>query len=81
MRILDEDNDRSLKRITLFLTTDEANSLYNQLGKLISKPKTHHFHVGEDGYGDEREITVAIYSSSNISEFDARSRKLIEQNE
>lgn len=81
MRILDQNNDRSLKRITLFLTNDEANSLYNHLGKLISKPKTHHIHVGEEGYGDETEITIAIYSSSDISKFDERSRKLIEKDE
>jgi hypothetical protein len=79
MRILDEDNDRSLKRITLFLTADEANSLYNQLGKLLSKPKTHHLHVEDENF--EREITLAIYSASDLLKFDERSRKLIEKDE
>ena len=79
MRILDNANVRPIKQITLYLTMDEAKSLYNQLDKLISKPKIHHIHVEDESF--EREITVAIYTDSNISEFDERSRRLIEKDE
>lgn len=79
MRILDNANDRPIKQITLYLTMDEAKSLYNQLDKLISKPKIHHIHVEDESF--EKEITVSIYTDSNISEFDERSRRLIEKDE
>ena len=79
MRILDNANVRPIKQITLYLTMDEAKSLYNQLDKLISKPKIHHIHFEDESF--EREITVAIYTDSNISEFDERSRRLIEKDE
>lgn len=79
MRILDSINDRPLKRIALILTADEAQSLLNQLGKLISKPKIHHIHVEDEAF--EREITLAIYTEANISQLDERTRKLIEKDE
>ena len=79
MRILNEDSDCSVKRVCLYLTRMEAESLFEQLGKLISKPKKHHFHVEDENF--EREITVAIYSETNISEYDERSARLIEKDE
>ena len=79
MRILDDDNDRPIKHVMVFLTIQEAQSLYQQLGVLISKRETHHIHVEDDD--NKREMTIAIYSLSNISQFDEQSRKLIEENE
>jgi hypothetical protein len=79
MRILNEVTDQPIKRVALYLTIDEAKSLLTQLDGLISKPKRHHIHV-EDA-SNEREITVAIYSGSNLSQFDERSRRLIEKDE
>lgn len=79
MRILDYGNDRPLKQVALFLTMDEAKSLYEQLGDLISKPKLHHVHIEDDSF--TREITIAIYTPSNLSPFDERTRKLIERDE
>ena len=77
MRIIDSIDDHPLKRVTLFLMMDEAKSLRDQLGDLISNPKLHHAHIEDDSF--TREITIAIYTPSNLSHFDERSRKLIEK--
>ncbi len=79
MRIIDDINDRPLKQVTLLLTPDEANSLHKQLGDLMSKPKIHHIHVEDEKF--EKEIMVLIYTPSNISDFDERTRRLIEKDE
>jgi len=77
MRILDEANDRSMKRVSLYLTPEEARSLLLQLEKLLATPKIHHIHSTDEGL--QREITVAVYTRLNLQEFDERSRKLIER--
>jgi len=79
MRILDYVHDRPLKQVTIYLTPDEAKSLYKQLGDLISKPKLPHAHIEDDSF--TREITIAIYTPANISQFGERSRRLIEKDE
>lgn len=77
MRILDETNDRSLKGVSLFLTPEEAESMLAQLGALVSRTRRHHVHIEDED--SEREITIAIYTESNVSQFDRRSRLLIEE--
>lgn len=79
MRILDDNTDRTIKQVSVYLTLDEAKSLLSQLNDLIAKPKIHHIHVQDAGF--EREVTIAIYSTSNLSNFDERSIKLIEKDE
>ncbi len=79
MKILDDEGNRPLKRVSLFLTRDETISLLKQLEGLISKHRRHHVHVEDENF--EREITIAIYTESNISKFDERSRRLIEKDE
>jgi len=79
MKILNEINDSPIKHVTLFLTPDEAKSLIKQIGDLLAKPKLHHVHIEDEDF--EREITVVVYTPSNISTFDERSRKLIEKDE
>lgn len=79
MRILDETSDRAIKRVTIFLTVDEAKSLANQLGKLLAKPSTHHIHIEDEAF--ETEVTLAVYTRSSIDQFDERSRQLIERDE
>lgn len=77
MRILDEDTNSAIKRVSLFLTREEAESLRKQLDTLIAKPKNHHVHVEDESF--EREITIAMYSKGDVSQFDERSRRLIEK--
>jgi hypothetical protein len=79
MRLIDEVNNHALKQVTLFLTIEEASSLVKQVADLLVKPKLHHVHIEDDEF--KREITVAIYTSSNMSQFDERSRKIIEKDE
>lgn len=38
MRILDEDNDRAIKSVSLYLTLSEARELLSDLENLISNP-------------------------------------------
>ena len=79
MRILDVTHERPLKQVGIYLTTEEAKSLCKQLSDLISKPKRHHVHIEDDSF--TREITIAIYTPSNLSQFDELSRRLIESDE
>ena len=75
MRILDEDNDKALSRITLYLTKAEAVELRDSLNLLLENPHGRHEHVSSSDY--RKELTACIYDSDGIEEFDARSQRLI----
>jgi hypothetical protein len=75
MRILDKTTDKSANNICLYLTLDEANQLRDFLSELIEDPNQHHTHV--EDFDSEKELTVAVYTESNLHQFDARSRRLI----
>ena len=68
MTIINKDDCLTLNRVTLLLTMKEAKSLQSQLGELISKPKIRDVHIGN--MNSEGEISVAIYTESNISQYD-----------
>jgi len=55
------------------MTKEEMLELSGYLEGLATNPIGHHFHFDTDG----KEITGAIYTDSNIDEFDERSRELI----
>jgi hypothetical protein len=76
LRILDEDNDRSISRITLFLSRQEAVNLSTALAALLEGPSGRHEHVDSDDFS--KELTVCIYAPSDLSGFNDRSKKLIE---
>jgi hypothetical protein len=76
MRIYDADTDKKVNRITLYLSTDEANEMKDALEALLSDRKNHHHeHIPDSDF--KREITVCIYREDNLSTFDERSRKII----
>lgn len=75
MRIYDEDKDRVLDSIILYLTQEEAYQLKSSLKEMIEQPDKHqHTHIDDEEY--QHEITVTIYGD-DLSSYDARSRKLI----
>jgi hypothetical protein len=78
MRIYNEDTDKKVDKIILYLTPDEAHELKDSLELIInSNKKYHHEHIPDREDDFKREITVCIYRKDNLSSFDERSRKLI----
>ena len=79
MRILDDDSDKKLDTISIFLTKEEAIQLCGYLNQLIDKPKLQHAHLSSEDY--KKEITVCIYDEKALEGFHPRSVKLIEKDE
>jgi hypothetical protein len=78
MRIYNEDTDKKINKVILYLTPNEAQELKDSLESIINKNKqNHHEHIPDREDDFKREITVCIYRKNNISSFDERSRKLI----
>jgi hypothetical protein len=77
MRIYDDDSDKAVSNVTLLLTLNEAEELKDKLEGLIRDyaKKSHHEHVNDNDY--KHEITVAIYNTDGISDFNPRIRQLI----
>ncbi len=75
MRIYDPESKKSLHNIFIFLTPEEADELGQSARDLAKNPEKHHHHVPDlDG---KREIMVAVYTYQNLANFDAESRKII----
>jgi hypothetical protein len=80
MRLLDEDNDKSINRVSIYLTKSEANELYCDLKRIMETPINNHAHVPSEDY--KKEITVCIYSEEAVDEgFNERSKRLIKKDE
>lgn len=75
MRIYDPNTKRVLQNVTLFLTPEEANELGQSALDLAKHPKKNHHHISDTEF--KREITVAVYTAENASEFDAESQQVI----
>jgi hypothetical protein len=75
MRILDESNDRAVKEVTIFLTVEEATTLYHCAQRLVFNPRVHHVHVRDQD--EQGQIAIAIYTPSRLAELDQRSQRLI----
>jgi hypothetical protein len=77
MRILDDDGDRKLDSVTLYLTIGEAEELAADLPRLVSSPKAKHTHVYDRDM--KKELTVCIYDEKTTDGygFNERSKKLI----
>jgi len=65
MKIYDPESKRILKRVTLFLTPDEAADLGYSATDLSDHPEKHHHHVNDSEY--KTEITVSVYTDDSIS--------------
>jgi hypothetical protein len=79
MRILDEDNDKSLDRVTLYLTNSEASELRDALETLLTDSSNRHEHIPDAEY--KKELTVCIYDQNILNQFNERSKKIITKDE
>jgi hypothetical protein len=79
MHILDQDSDKALGDVILYLTLAEALELRDGLNELIKKPLNNHTHVSDENY--QRELTVCIYDKENLEGFNKRSINLITHDE
>ncbi|MFT4552842.1 MAG: hypothetical protein ACI9S8_001474 [Chlamydiales bacterium] len=75
MRILDEDNDKKIDNVSIFLTRDEALQMIGYLEDLVGNPGNHHAHLSSEDY--QKEITLCVYGQQNIESFHPRAKKLI----
>jgi hypothetical protein len=76
MRLFNDKLDKSMGSILLLLTPSEAEELRNTLDDILSLPPGEtHEHVSSSDY--QKEITVATYDESAISQFHSRVQKLI----
>lgn len=76
MRIMDDDNDKKLDNITLFLTESEARQLLGYVKHLLEeKTSSAHYHLSSEDY--QKEVTICIYDPNNINSFHSRIQKLI----
>jgi len=78
MKIYDPVTKQVLNKVVLYLTPSEAEELGQSALDLAQSPPKHHHHIPDSEF--QKEITVAVYTPENISQFDAHSRKVIEGN-
>ena len=76
MRILDDELDKKLDIVSLFLTEIEIRHLIGYLKQLLDK-KIDHAHLMSEDY--QKEITVCIYDTINSQKFSPRVEKLIRE--
>jgi len=79
VRILDNDNDKKLDTVGLFLTKEELIQLKADIDSLIQNPKNQHTHLSSEDY--QKEITVCIYDPKNLEGLHDRCKFLIEKDE
>lgn len=78
MRLYDEDTDRSINRLTLYLTVDEAVELRDSI-KALLRDLDGHQHVPSADF--KKELTVCLYDPTKIDEssFNDRSKRLLRE--
>ncbi len=76
MRILNQDDNKSIRNVLLMLTVKEAAELKDDLERLLSKKVLNdHSHINDSEY--IHELSLALYDTNNIGEFNERTKKLI----
>lgn len=77
MRIYDEKNKKSLRTILILLTPNEIHELIGSLQLLDIK--NDHIHLDDENY--TRMITVGLYTSQNLQNFNPEVIRLIQADE
>lgn len=77
MHILDEKTDKSVNRLTVYLTRDEAKEIVDGIRDLLLNTQKHHVHLSSSDY--RKEITFTIYDLQNLESYDDRSKRLIQE--
>lgn len=75
MRILDDESDRKLDNVSIFLTKEEAMQLRGYLNQLLDNSNLQHCHLSSIDY--QKEITICLYDEKKLENFNQRSIKLI----
>lgn len=76
MRLLDEQADKPLRRLTIVLTVAEAVELQESLDALFSRPPTspyEHVSIRDDAH----ELTVVVYDPADLKDLAPRVKRLI----
>lgn len=76
MRIIDEENNKTIKSILIMLTPSEATELASKL-KALNPVIGDHLHVNDLEY--QREITVAVYTDQNLRFFTEEVNRIIKE--
>jgi hypothetical protein len=80
MKIFDEEHDRTLELVTLYLERAEVQQLVSYLEQLLEDPSIHHIHLGSPDF--QRDLTVAVFDPNDahhLETFDERSKKVIRE--
>ena len=75
MRLLNDQSDKKLDNVTIFLTREEAKQLTSYLNHLLNKSNDQHAHLSNDDF--QKEITICLYDKKDLSHLHPRARKLI----
>jgi hypothetical protein len=79
MRILNSDTNTALQAVVLYLELNELQEVLGLLEGLAQNPSEQHVHLSDAKF--QKEITIAVYTASNLDTFDERSRRLIVEDE
>ena len=80
MYILDDLKNEKLDCITLILNENEIRQLIGYANQLLeNKSSSDHYHLSSEDY--QKEITICMYDSGNIKQFNERIQKLIMDDE
>lgn len=75
MHILDNDTDKSIDQVTLYLTPSEAGELRDKLAAILKSHQNDHAHINDTAF--TKEITICTYDLEHLDHFDERSRRLL----
>ncbi len=80
MYILDEEANKKINLITIILNKKEMKQLLGYAKKLLDAPQSsEHYHLSSDDY--QKEITICLFDSGNLEQFNPRIQKLIKDDE
>ena len=77
MRILNDNEDKNLNFITIYLTQEEIKEMINYLQNLSKHIGNNHVHMSAIDY--KKEITLCKYNPDNLEGLDERSKILIKE--
>ncbi|NKB23587.1 MAG: hypothetical protein GKR87_04255 [Kiritimatiellae bacterium] len=75
MHIYDPDNEKVIDNVTLYLTPAEAKEIYDDLKRVMDKPRGNHAHISSADL--QREITICIYREEDLDTFDEKSKEIL----
>ena len=82
MYLIDLDKETSIRSISLYLTTAEANELLRKLNNLLEDPEANeHFHL-HDSKGKENEISCSLITEKklkNLNKYNEIERRILSE--